>query len=59
MARVKVNGMWFTKDSEIKEEVSRAFQLLLSDPGGWKPSINGLSFERPDGWKWNGWRSLL
>ena len=25
LARVKVNGRWFTEDSEIKEEVSRAF----------------------------------
>ena len=49
LTRVKVNGRWFTKDSEIKEEVSRAFQGLLSNPGGWKPYIDGLIFERLKG----------
>ena len=45
---VKVNRRWFTKESEIKEEVSRAFQGMLLDPGGWKPNIDGLIFERPE-----------
>ncbi|RVW41716.1 Transposon TX1 uncharacterized 149 kDa protein [Vitis vinifera] len=39
---------WFTEEIEIKEEVSRAFQGLLSDPDGWKPNIDGLNFERLD-----------
>ena len=46
MTKVKVNGRWFTEEIEIKEEVSRAFQGLLSDPDGWKPNIDGLNFER-------------
>ena len=46
LTRVKVNGRWFTEESEIKEEVSRAFQGLLVDPGDWKLSIDGLVFER-------------
>ena len=49
LTRVKVNGRWFTEENEIKEEVSRAFQGLLSDPGGWKPNIDGLIFERLEG----------
>ena len=48
MTKVKVNGRWFTEEIEIKEEVSRAFQGLLSDPDGWKPNIDGLNFERLD-----------
>ena len=44
--KVKVNGRWLTEESEIKEEVSRAFQGLLVDPGDWKLSIDGLVFER-------------
>ena len=44
--RVKVNGRWFTKESEIKEEVSRAFQGLLANPSGRKPNIDGLILER-------------
>ena len=46
MTRVKVNGRWYTKEREIKEEVCRVFQGLLADPGDWKPSIDGLNFER-------------
>ena len=48
LTRVKVNGRWFTEESEIKEEVSRAFQGLLADPGDWKPSLDGFNFERLD-----------
>ena len=46
LTRVKVNGRWFAEESEIKEEVSRAFQGPLADPGDWKPGIDGLNFER-------------
>ncbi|RVW81929.1 hypothetical protein CK203_033220 [Vitis vinifera] len=44
--RIKVNERCLTEESEIKEEVSRTFQGLLIDPGDWKPSIDGLNFER-------------
>ncbi|WJZ95377.1 hypothetical protein VitviT2T_014152 [Vitis vinifera] len=44
--RIKVNERCFTKESEIKEEVGRNFQELLTNPGDWKPSIKGLNFER-------------
>ena len=46
LTRVKVNGRWLTEESEIKKEVSRAFQGMLVDPGDWKPGIDGLNFER-------------
>ena len=46
MNRIKVNERCLTEESEIKEEVSRTFQGLLIDPGDWKPSIDGLNFER-------------
>ncbi|RVW37121.1 Transposon TX1 uncharacterized 149 kDa protein [Vitis vinifera] len=46
MNRIKVNERCLTEESEIKEEVSRTFQGLLTDPGDWKPSIEGLNFER-------------
>ena len=44
--RIKVNERCLTEESEIKEEVGRNFQELLIDPGDWKPSIDGLIFER-------------
>ncbi|XP_034688181.1 uncharacterized protein LOC117916336 [Vitis riparia] len=46
LTRVKVNERCLTEESEIKEEVRITFQGLLADPGDWKPSINGLNFER-------------
>ena len=46
LTRVKFSGRWLTEESEIKEEVSRVFQGLLADLGGWKPNIDGLIFER-------------
>ena len=29
MARVKINGVWITKDRELREEMSGVFQFLL------------------------------
>ena len=48
MDKIKINGSWITEDNEIKEEVCRAFQVLLSTLGDRRPSISGLSFERLD-----------
>ena len=46
MNRVKVNGRWYNEEREIKKEVCRVYQGLLVDPGGWKPRIDALIFER-------------
>ena len=46
MNRVKVNGRWYNEEREIKEEICRVYQGLLADPGGWKPRIDALMFER-------------
>ena len=48
MPKVKVNGTWITEDNDIKEEVGRVFQKLLSTTGEWRPNLSGLSFERLD-----------
>ena len=48
--RIKVNGRCLTEESEIKEEIGRNFQELLTNPGDWKPSIDGLIFERLEVW---------
>ena len=55
--RIKVHGRCLTKESEIKEEVSRTFQGLLTDPSEWKLSIDGLNLRGWKSWMWRGWRS--
>ncbi|RVW32661.1 Transposon TX1 uncharacterized 149 kDa protein [Vitis vinifera] len=35
-----------TEDQEIQRGVVRAYQDLLSDPGGWHPSMSSLEFDR-------------
>ena len=46
LARVKINGVWLTKENEVKEGVVNEFKTMLSSAGGWRPSLRGLSFER-------------
>ena len=46
MKQIKVNGIWLSKDQEIQRDVVRAYQNLLSDLGGWHPSMNCLEFDR-------------
>ena len=31
--KIKINGVWFTKENEIKEGIVNAFRYLLSNPG--------------------------
>ena len=46
LKKIKVNGIWLLEDQEIQRGVMRAYQNLLSDPGGWHPSMNSLEFDR-------------
>ncbi|RVX20225.1 Transposon TX1 uncharacterized 149 kDa protein [Vitis vinifera] len=45
LSKIKVNGVYLSSLAEIKEGVCNAYQTLLSDPGDWRPSINGLNFK--------------
>ncbi|RVW67638.1 Transposon TX1 uncharacterized 149 kDa protein [Vitis vinifera] len=45
LSKIKVNGVNLSSLAEIKEDVCNAYQTLLSDPGDWRPSINGLNFK--------------
>ncbi|RVX18032.1 putative ribonuclease H protein [Vitis vinifera] len=50
LSKIKVNGTWLTEEQEIKGEgVVGAFKNLLTDPGEWHPSMEGLDFNRIDG----------
>ena len=46
LSRIKINGVWLTKENEVKEGVVNEFKAMLSSAGGWRPSVRGLSFER-------------
>ncbi|RVW54973.1 hypothetical protein CK203_096318 [Vitis vinifera] len=44
LEKLKVNGVLLVGKSGIKEGVAGAFQLMLSEMGEWRPSIEGLVF---------------
>ena len=44
LEKIRVNGVCLEGESSIKEGVAGAFQLLLSETGEWRPSIEGLAF---------------
>ena len=46
LKKIKVSGIWLSEDQEIQRGVVRAYQDLLSDPGGWHPSMSSLEFDR-------------
>ena len=46
LSKIKIDGTWLTEEQEIKEGVVGAFKDLLTDPGGWNPSMEGLDFNR-------------
>ena len=48
LGRICINGDWFIEGQEMKEEILRAFKNLLTDPRGWRPVSNNLSFDRID-----------
>ena len=43
-ARIKINGVWISKDLEIREGISKAFQSLLMDNLGWRAELDRLDF---------------
>ena len=44
LVRIKIYGIWLTEDQEIREGVTNAFHLILSDNMDWRAEIDGLSF---------------
>ena len=44
LEKLKVNGVLLVGKSGIEEGVAGAFQLMLSEMGEWRPSIEGLVF---------------
>ena len=44
LKKLRVNGVCLERENSIKEGVVGAFQLLLSETGEWRPSMEGLTF---------------
>ena len=44
MKKIKVDGVWLTEETEIKQGITKAFQLQFMDPGSWRPSILEIQF---------------
>ena len=46
LKKIKVRGIWLSDNQDIQRGVVRAYQDLLSELGGWHPSISSLEFDR-------------
>ena len=46
MKKIKINGSWYEDETIVNRDIVEAFQGLLSNPGGWRPSLSGLSFNQ-------------
>ena len=44
LVRIKINGVWFYEESELREGLSHAFETLLIDNMSWRAELDGLSF---------------
>ena len=43
--KTKINGSWLTNDNAIQKGIVDAFEGLLSEPGGWRPTFPNISLE--------------
>ncbi|XP_034695680.1 uncharacterized protein LOC117921832 [Vitis riparia] len=46
MAKIKINGVRFTEEQDMREGIANAYQQLLSENSGWKADIGGLSLKQ-------------
>ncbi|RVW50807.1 Transposon TX1 uncharacterized 149 kDa protein [Vitis vinifera] len=42
MVKIKINGVRFTEEQDMREGIANAYQQLLSENSGWKADIGGL-----------------
>ena len=45
MDRIRINGVWNSKENGISEGIINAFRSLLSNLGDWRPPLSGLQCE--------------
>ena len=46
--RIRIGGEWLEGEGEVRTGIVNAFEGLLSDPGVWRASPEGLEFSRLD-----------
>ena len=46
LTKLRINGVWATKESILKQKIVSAFKTLLTDRCDWRASIDGLSFSQ-------------
>ena len=44
--RIRIGGDWLNCTEEVRTSIVNAFKVLLSDPGDWRASPEGLNFSR-------------
>ncbi|RVW26396.1 Transposon TX1 uncharacterized 149 kDa protein [Vitis vinifera] len=45
LSKIRINEVTLSSSDDLKEGVCRAYKSLLSEPGDWRPNINGLIFK--------------
>ena len=46
ISKLRINGTWISEESDLKTNIIKAFESLMSDSREWKASIKGLTFAR-------------
>ena len=46
LKKIKINGSWYEDETVVNRGIVEAFQGLLSNLGGWRPSLSSLSFNQ-------------
>ena len=43
LKKIRIKGSWFKGENAVKKGIFDAFQGLIFNPGGWRPSLSGLT----------------
>ena len=43
--KIKINGVWLTKEQDVREGVANAYHQMLSENAEWKADIGGLQLD--------------
>ena len=46
LSKLRINGVWATKEGTLNQDIDKTFKSLLLDPGDWKTNPKGLALSR-------------